>query len=156
MKINLSKTFRHEANISEFMGKNGIAPIVEYIDLENNAIVMEKLEILKSHDFYELEKYVNQIIYDINNKINRMHMLGIAHGDLLGMNIVFKIVDGTYKPYFIDWEGSYHINQHGWDVEKWMRRGMTNPRMTYSDYVNNDYRTWNDLFPGYEGHPMIF
>ena len=90
-KTKSKKNILHEANCQNMASKTGICPKVIDIDLENNFIVMEKLEI----HLYEVMKKQNGIItksqqQQIYNIFKKLDDANVFHADSNILNYMFK------------------------------------------------------------------
>lgn len=153
MKLLEPDGYRTEKEIGMLMAANNIAPQVEYVDDENMALVIEKMDSIMEA-LYRIyggdPMMVLRIINKINMKIKAMHQLGIGHGDLIDRNIVYKMVGYEPEPYIIDWETAYNINNHTWETELYMRHIMkfterSIDRGTFEEFVNSDFTEWENL-----------
>ena len=138
-------------DISRYMGLNGVGPRVishNYID-GKGVLEMERLPYSfegtsKKDVNYTLQDVDrNLFIQHVNAKINLMHALGFAHGDLHISNIVFN--KDPFYVYIIDFETTYNItaDKHDPEVLDLMETGYEWTG-TYDEFVNMDYTHWRN------------
>ena len=134
--------FNNELHYYKLASKHDISPKIVY-DKNDLIIISEKMNPLVD----EYGKLINkdiineQFIQNLDNKINIMHKLGFAHGDLSSHNVVY---DNNNIPFIIDFEKSYEINNHTLLTELWMREAFEWEK-SYEDFVNHDYMLWKEM-----------
>lgn len=143
--------FYRTVKISEYMGLNGVGPrVLEYRYIEEvgqGVITMERLPYsfngTRKQDVDEMLEGVDRklFIHHVNAKIDLMHSLGYAHGDLHIGNIIFN--KDPFYIYIIDFETVYNIEEgrHDPEVLDLMKYGYEWDG-TYDEFVNMDYTHW--------------
>lgn len=134
--------FNNELHYYRLASQHHIAPNIRY-DIDDLIIISKKMNPLVNEDGILINKNIidDQFIQNVDNKINMMHKLGFAHGDLSAYNIVY---DDDNIPFLIDFEKSYEIHNHTWETELWMRAGFCWDK-SYEDFVNYDYINWKEM-----------
>lgn len=143
MKLfNCVDSFTKELHYYQLVSIYNIAPKITY-DSDDLIIISEKMNPLVDEDGTLIDDNIisEEFIQRLDNKINIMHKLGFAHGDLSIYNIVY---DNNNGPFIIDFEKSYEIHNHSWHTELWMRTGFSWEK-TYEDFVNHEYVLWKEM-----------
>lgn len=143
MKLcNSLDSFSKELHYYELASKYNLAPQITY-DRDDLIIISEKMNSLVDEYGVLINKDIinDKFIQNLDNKINIMHNLGFAHGDLAIFNIVY---DTNNNPFIIDFEKSYQLHNHTWKTELWMREGFEWEK-SYEDFVNHDHMLWKEM-----------
>ena len=103
-----SKNILLEYQLQKKASKYGISPRVYHVDIDNNCIIMEKMdqnlfEILRQNNGELSENLQNYIVY----LINKLDQIGIFHGDPNPSNFMIK----DKKLYIIDYGFGRNIDQ---------------------------------------------
>lgn len=135
-------SFTKELYYYELASKYDLAPKITY-DIDDLIIISEKMNPLVDEYGLLIDKNIinDEFIQKLDNKINIMHKLGFAHGDLSIYNIVY---DNDNIPFIIDFEKSYEIRNHTWLTELWMRKGFCWDE-SYEEFINYEYILWKEM-----------
>ena len=135
-------SFINELHYYKLALKYGIAPKMTY-NTKDLIIISEKMNSLVDGYGKLIDSNIitEEFIQNLDNKINIMHKLGFAHGDLSSHNIVYN---NDNIPFIIDFENSYEIRDHTWSTELWMREAFE-WQTSYEDFVNHDYMLWKEF-----------
>lgn len=143
MKLfNNINVFDKELHYYELSSKHDISPKITH-NIDDLIIISEKMNPLVDEDgiLIDINIINEEFIQLLDNKIDMMHKLGFAHGDLSIYNIVY---DNKNVPFIIDFEKSYEIHNHTWLTELWMREGFCWEK-SYEDFVNHEYVLWKEM-----------
>lgn len=137
--------FRNATHFYPIMSENGIAPKFISYSLRKESdryigeIVTEKLIDVSNPAYKQiLNRHYDRIVELFNEKIDKMHELGIAHGDMFSGNIVFK-TSPHLDVFIIDFDDAFYIDS-GENEERVQELWLNSyPDITYEEYIELDY-----------------
>lgn len=139
------ESFKNATHFYPIMSENGIAPKFLSYNLQRSGdsyigeLVTEKLIDITNPIYMQiLNKHYDKIIEIFNKKIDKMHELGIAHGDMTPGNIVFKL-SPQLDVFIIDFDDAFYIDS-GENEERVQEIWLNSyPDKTYEEYIDLDY-----------------
>lgn len=142
---NMYEKFKNATYFYPIMIENGIAPkFISYSLVKNGdryigEIVTEKLIDVTNPVYKQiLNEHYDSIVDLFNEKIDKMHELGIAHGDMFSGNIVFK-TSPRLDVFIIDFDDAFYIDS-GEEEERVQELWLNSyPDKTYEEYHKNLY-----------------
>ncbi len=149
------KRFEKDDEYLRLLSRYGIAPNVYYSARCNpgaGIIILEKFEqslkqLVEDGTYAALpDEMKRRIICMIAAKVEAMHDLGIAHGDLHANNIVLNL--NPLRVAIIDYEYAFSIGEGRTnpEVQKWMEKGF-GWEGTYDEFVAWDLENWRGELP---------
>lgn len=143
------KRYMKDLHYHKILSNAGVAPPLLFEETcENEGIIITEkywgsLEELIESNQLNVELY-DDLIDLITEKVQKMHDLNIAHGDLHAGNVVVNL--DPLEVALIDYEYAFDIDTGKEDpkVQEWMQKGF-DWEGTYDDFVRYDFENWRNI-----------